>query len=205
MSSLSYLALGDSYTIGEAVFYEENYPSQLVNTLRNEYHIPIESLKIIATTGWTTDELLEGIEKEKPGHSYSMVSLLIGVNNQYRGYPANQFTTEFKLLLEKAISFTSGQPEKVMVVAIPDYGCTPFGKEKAGEIHQDLLWYNEEARNLASGYGIRFCDIFSVSGLAAERAELTASDGLHPSAGMYAKWVELMIPFALSILKNQQS
>ena len=202
MKHYRYLALGDSYTIGEDVPSEANFPSQLVSAISAAEPLSCQQLQVIATTGWTTDELRKGIEEAKPAGPFDLVSLLIGVNNQYRGYPRAQYIEEFQLLLRKAISFAGGNPEKVVVVAIPDYGCTPFGASKAAEIHADLLWYNAEAKRQAEEAGVPFADIFPASRLAAEQPEMTASDRLHPSASMYARWVEIILPVALRILKG---
>lgn len=201
MQYYTYLALGDSYTIGECVSQEFSFPAQLVGALEKQGY-QMDAPKIIATTGWTTDELMAGIEAEKPGSDYDLVSLLIGVNNQYRGYPQEQYLKEFRQLLEKAIGFAGGKSSHVFVVAIPDYGCTPFGKEKADQIFEELCWYNETGRSIAAHYGIAFCDIFPVSRLAAKRPELTASDDLHPSAAMYSRWVEIILPHAISCLSR---
>lgn len=202
MKHYRYLALGDSYTIGEDVSFEENFPSQLVSAISAAESLSCQQLQVIATTGWTTDELLKGIEEAKPEGPFDLVSLLIGVNNQYRGYPREQYIEEFQLLLRKAIAFAGGNPHKVLVVAIPDYGCTPFGSSKADEIHADLLWYNAEAKRQAEESGAAFADIFPVSRLAAEQPGLTASDKLHPSAAMYARWVEIFLPVALRIVNG---
>jgi lysophospholipase L1-like esterase len=205
MINYRYLALGDSYTIGEDVPFEENFPSQLVKAVNSSSPFLCEKPRVIATTGWTTDELLKGLDEEKPEGPFDLVSLLIGVNNEYRGYLQSQYRKDFQALLEKAIEFAGGSPEKVFVVSIPDYGCTPFGAAKSAEIHAGLLWYNEEAKQQATGAGAAFADTFEVSRLASSQPELTASDGLHPSRAMYAKWVEIMLPIALKILKNGHS
>ena len=205
MNTYRYLALGDSYTIGEDVPFEENFPSQLVSAISAAESLSCKQLQVVATTGWTTDELLKGIEEVKPEGSFDMVSLLIGVNNQYRGYSREQYIREFQLLLQKAIAFAGGSPGRVFVVAIPDYGCTPFGLAKREEIYADLLWYNAEAKRQAEEAGIAFADIFPASRFAAEQPELTASDQLHPSAAMYDRWVEIMLPAALRILSGMNA
>ena len=201
----SYLALGDSYTIGEDVDFSDNFPSRLVSRIREETGMEGGRPGIIATTGWTTDELLAGIKEKNPAGPYQMVSLLIGVNNQYRGYPREQYQREFGLLLQTAIDLAGGDAGRVLVIAIPDYGCTPYGAEKAQEINADLRWYNGEAAKQAAEKGIAFADIFPESGLALYDPALTASDRLHPSGLMYAKWVEKMLPLAIEILKKQKN
>lgn len=191
--ALTYLALGDSYTIGESVEEELRWPMQLVNQLNSNgsnYAIP----QIIATTGWTTDELIAAIEKTETLESYDMVSLLIGVNNQYRGYEFGQYETEFVELLEQAIAFAGGDAEKVFVVSIPDYGVTPFGmRGDPEEIAQELDQYNAYAQAQAEERGVRFYNITPISREAAENADLIASDNLHPSGEMYTRWVEEVI------------
>jgi len=196
MKPFRYLALGDSYTIGEAVPESGSFPAQLVRRLEENTGRKNDQLQIIATTGWTTDELLSGISEAKPSDDFDLVSLLIGVNNQYRGYPRNQYSEEFRKLLQLAITFAGGDPERVFVVAIPDYGCTPYGTEKAAVIDEELRWYNAEARQIAAEYQIPFSDIYAVSKEAAANPALTASDNLHPSAEMYARWVEVIFPIA---------
>lgn len=195
-----YLALGDSYTIGEAVPDSENFPSQLVQAISGDGRWKNPELRIIATTGWTSDELMDAIEKENPDNGFHLASLLIGVNNQYRGYPRDQYSREFRQLLEKAIHFAGGNAGRVFVASIPDYGCTPFGAAKADEIFSDLVWYNHEAKKIAADSGVAFCDTFDISRLAATDPALTAHDQLHPSAEMYRRWVEKMLPVALSCL-----
>jgi lysophospholipase L1-like esterase len=198
-----YLALGDSYTIGESVSAEHSFPAQLVKAIEKHGGWNNTECRIIASTGWTTDELLAAIQQENPAAHYDLVSLLIGVNNQYRGYPRTQYSREFRLLIEKAVALACGNPCRVMVIAIPDYGCTPYGNKNAKEIHDDLIWYNGEAREIAADYGIPFCDIFPVSRLAASMPELTAEDQLHPSPLQYNKWMEVILPMALRSLKNE--
>lgn len=185
------LALGDSYTIGEAVKKEERWPEQLALRLRAD-SIKIEP-EIIAKTGWTTDELMQAIQQKNPTGPYDLVSLLIGVNNQYRGYPIDQYEREFKQLLNKAIELAGGNHYHVFVVSIPDYGVTPFVEEKgldsekiASEIHN----YNAIAEKIATLRDVKFIDITPGSKKAADDPALIAEDGLHPSGKMYTMWVE---------------
>lgn len=194
-----YLALGDSYTIGEAVEPEKNFPFQLKDRLAGQ-NLHCEELKIVAKTGWTTAELQEGIARAKPKGPYDLVTLLIGVNNQYRRYERSIYPPEFQNLLEQAIGFAGGRTEKVVVVTIPDYGVTPFGKEMADQIYEDLLWYNGEAHRQAEAKGVSVVDIFEISREAAHNPALLASDNLHPSEHMYRLWVEALFPVALSKL-----
>ena len=142
----------------------------------------------------------KGILRAKPKKDYGLVSLLIGVNNQYRSYPKEQYVKEFNQLLLQAVEFAGGDPRRVVVVAIPDYGCTPFGEEMAEKIFSDLTWYNSEARIQAEKLGIYFADIFPISRMAKTDPELIANDKLHPSAKMYGLWADLILPAALKIL-----
>lgn len=191
--TFTYLALGDSYTIGEAVAEEERWPMQLSQRLGDD-SIKME-VKIIATTGWTTDELLSGIVKADLKGTYDFVSLLIGVNNQYRGYDEDQYEKEFKILMEKAIEFANGNPRHVIVVSIPDYGVTPFTQEKEldkEKIAHELDSYNAIAQKIATLRDVEFINITPTSRKAESDSTLTASDGLHPSGKMYKMWVNQM-------------
>ena len=198
---LSYLALGDSYTIGESVSPEDRWPHQLVARLKEE-GILVNTPEIIATTGWTTDELNAGIEKSGNRLRYDLVSLLIGVNNQYRGYHIEIFKNEFAELLFKAAKYAGNNFDNVFVVSIPDYGVTPFGKEKDPEkIAKEIDTYNAIAKAIAKENGVRFYDINPVSKTAKNVESLTAEDGLHPSAEMYSLWVEVMFEGVKNSLK----
>ena len=180
-NGLRFLALGDSYTIGESVSENERWPNQLSDSLSTK-GFEFEEVNIIATTGWTTAELQAGILKANPDSSYDMVSLLIGVNNQYRGYDVNIYRTEFKELLEKAIVLANGDTKKVFVVSIPNYGVTPFG-ESLGEdrIREELLYYDAIADSIAQTVGIPFVNITPISEDATTNPGLIAGDQLHPS------------------------
>ena len=202
MNTFTYLALGDSYTIGEAVAADQSFPAQLASKLEAGINRSCKKLKIIAKTGWTTDELQKGIQRAKPGSGYDLVTLLIGVNNQYRSYGQDQYKKEFTELLNQAISFASGNQSKVIVVTIPDYGCTPFGAEMAEKIYSDLIWYNETATDIAGSSGVEVVDIFAISRRAKSEPELIASDKLHPSAEMYTIWAEAILPLATRILSE---
>lgn len=191
----NFLALGDSYTIGEAVAENERWPVQLVSQLRDA-GIEIYDPRIIATTGWTTDELLGGIKQSKGLGEYDLVSLLIGVNNQYRGYPIDQQKEEFEVLLKKAIEFAGGDASRVFVVSIPDYGVTPFAINSNQErIAEQIDQYNSINKSISDLYQVQYFDITPISRLAADQPELIATDGLHPSGEMYKMWVELIFPW----------
>ncbi|MDW7694337.1 SGNH/GDSL hydrolase family protein [Flammeovirgaceae bacterium SG7u.111] len=190
-STIKYLALGDSYTIGESVATNERWPVQLSKKLEEE-GLKVEPPKIIATTGWTTDELQKAINAEKITNDYDLVSLLIGVNNQYRGYPFEQYEKEFEELLIQSISFTQNRPERVFVVSIPDYGVTPFASARDSQkIALELDNYNEKASEICEKYQVAFYNITPYSRTAKNDEALLASDGLHPSGKMYTGWVNI--------------
>jgi len=189
--SISYLALGDSYTIGESVAEEMRWPVQLQAKLNREGS-KILSPEIIARTGWTTDELQVAIERSALADTFDMVSLLIGVNNQYRGYDFAQYETEFVELLDRAIKFAEGDKSKVFVVSIPDYGATPFGQSSNPQkIGEELDQYNAYAQSICEGREIPFFNITPISREAVNDPDLVAGDNLHPSGKMYGQWVDL--------------
>lgn len=197
-----YLALGDSYTIGEAVAPDERWPHILQGRLVGE-GVKVEMPKIIATTGWTTDELQAAIDKEKPAKEYDLVSLLIGVNNQYRGYPIDQYKKEFESLLLQAIAFAKGRAERTFVLSIPDYGVTPFAASKnPAKIAKELDEYNAMANSICNQYQVAYVDITPGSRKAANEPSLIAEDGLHPSGKMYKEWVDAAYPIAKSMLSD---
>ncbi|MEP1032224.1 SGNH/GDSL hydrolase family protein [Ekhidna sp.] len=199
-----HLALGDSYTIGEAVNVNERWPVQLARRLRKD-SIQVDPV-IVATTGWTTDELVSGIVKADVEGTYDFVSLLIGVNNQYRGYPIDQYEREFKKLLDQAIQFAGGNPYNVMVVSIPDYGITPFAQKKmldAKKISKELDNYNAIAEKIAKLRDVKFIDITPGSRQAKDNPSLIASDGLHPSGEMYKMWVDRMYEHVFNNLSSR--
>jgi lysophospholipase L1-like esterase len=188
---LKYLALGDSYTIGESVAEDQRWPVQLVRLLNSRGRKYAEP-QIIATTGWRTDDLKKAILVAKPTRDYDLVSLLIGVNNQYQGKPLTDYATEFEDLLQMAISFAGGDKSKVIVVSIPDYGFTPFGKPKQEAITAALNEFNQVNREIAKRVGVRYFNITEISRQGLNDAELVAKDGLHPSGKMYGQWAKLI-------------
>lgn len=193
-AKVSYLALGDSYTIGESVEQSERWPVQLVHKLRSS-GVAIKDPEIVAKTGWTTDELIDAIDQAELKPSYDLVTLLIGVNNQYRGYPIDQQKKEFEILLKKAIEFAGNDTSRVFVVSIPDYGVTPFAEGKDREqIGKEIDVYNTVNFEICKKYGVAYFDITPISRKAATNDALTAGDGLHPSGEMYAQWVEVIHP-----------
>lgn len=189
---LQFLALGDSYTIGESVAASERWPAQLVSVLR-EKDIDIADPQIIATTGWRTDELKNAIEKAELGNHYDLVSLLIGVNNQYQGKPAEQYAVEFQGLLQTAVTLAGGKKENVFVVSIPDYGYTPFGQPRQQEITKALDQFNDLNKEIADRAGVKYVNITDISRNGLSQPDLVAGDGLHPSGKMYTLWVERIV------------
>ena len=194
-----YLALGDSYTIGESVAEEERWPNQLVALVNSSKEIDVT---IIARTGWTTSELWQGIQAANPQGTYDMVSLLIGVNNQYRGYDINEYREEFRFLLEKSIEYAGGNPEHVIVLSIPDWGVTPFawGRDTT-QIAADIDAYNAINLEESQKAGVHYVDVTPVSREAVNDPTLIAADGLHPSGKMYAEWAKLALSVAVEILE----
>ncbi len=198
---VSYLALGDSYTIGTGIEQEHNYPNQLADSLAN-LGFQIDTLQIIATNGWTTTDLKNGIAEHSPSSDFDLVSLLIGVNNQYQWLDIELYKTEFRELLEQAIGFAGGDSRKVFVISIPNYGVTPFAQSKDPEtIRRKIKEYNSIAEDISSEYDVPFINITPISEMAEDDLSLLASDELHPSAKMYSMWIEEMLPTVTHILE----
>lgn len=198
---LTYLALGDSYTIGEAVTEQESFPFQLVAAL-NAKTIAMAKPKIIAKTGWTTDELQAAIIAEDNTQVYDLVTLLIGVNNQYRDYSPTVYRKEFRELLQTAIAFAGGNKNHVFVVSIPDWSATPFAKQSGrnlDEISNNIATFNAINKEEALALAINYTDITPASRDALTDNDLLASDGLHPSGIMYSQWVKSLLPSVLKI------
>ena len=199
MSAVRYLALGDSYTIGESVSLEDRWPNQLVKLFEAE-EIQTE-VTIIAHTGWTADELWQGIQTNPPEGIYDLVTLLIGVNNQYRGYPVNGYREDFRFMLGKAIEYAGGNSSHVVVLSIPDWGVTPFAADRdpqvIGQQIDEFNAINLEETKLA---GAHYVDVTPISREAVNDTMLIAPDGLHPSGKMYAKWAEKTLPSVKEIL-----
>ena len=196
----TYLALGDSYTIGEAVAAHERWPAVLVQRLRRD-GMPIDEPQIVAVTGWTTDELAQGMDAAALLPPYGLVTLQIGVNNQYRGRPAGDYREQFAGLLDRAIALAGGRAARVVVASIPDWGVTRFAREQGRDrarIAAELDAYNALARAETERGGARFVDI---TGTSRQHPELLADDGLHPSAAQYALWVEAIEPAVRAALR----
>ena len=181
------LALGDSYTIGESVAETDRYPVQLAHALK------IGEPQIIAKTGWTTDELNAAIDKADPHGPFDLVTLLIGVNNQYRGRSADEYRQQFTGLLQRAIGFAGGKAKNVVVISIPDWGVTPFAKDRdRAKIAREIDQFNAINREETLKAGARYVDITPESRKAANDPSLVAGDGLHPSGKMYSEWTQLI-------------
>ena len=191
----TFLALGDSYTIGEGVPSAECWPVQLVLRLRNE-GVDIDAPRIVARTGWTTDELSVAMDAETFDPPYALVTLLIGVNNQYRGRSLDEYRTQFRTLLQRAIVLAGGKASHVVVVSIPDWGVTPLARDEnrdATEVADQIDDFNAAACAQIETLGVRWVDVTTISRMARRRSEL-AADGLHPSGAQYARWVEAILP-----------
>jgi lysophospholipase L1-like esterase len=196
-----YLALGDSYTIGESVDENQRFPVQLSARLRSD-NIDLADPLIIAKTGWTTDELMSSINEKNLTGTYDFVTLLIGVNNQYRGRSIENYREEFKTLLNKAISFAGGDVKKVLVISIPDWGVTPFAKDReADKIAKEIDEFNNINKTESISAGVNYSDITTISRKAKDDATLVAPDGLHPSGKMYTQWVDKFYSDVKNIFK----
>jgi lysophospholipase L1-like esterase len=191
----SYLALGDSYTIGESVPVYENFPTQVSQLLRKTGH-KIHAPEILAKTGWTTGELISAINQHRFLNKYDFVSLLIGVNNQYRGRSVEEYKKEFEELLKLAIAFAGNDPSKVVVLSIPDWGVTPFaeGRDRS-QIAKDIDVYNSANKEITVQNNVHYIDITPLTREAITDQSLLAPDGLHPSAKDYQRWAERVALF----------
>ncbi len=194
MPILRYLALGDSYTIGEGVLESERWPNQLAQKLTSAGMNT--DVTIIARTGWTVNDLWQGIQVNPPEGTYDLVTLLIGVNDQYRGHPAVGYRDDFRFLLNIAIEFAGGDPDRVIVLSIPDWGLTPFAAGRdTRAIAEEIDEFNSINREEAEKAGVHYVDITPISRTVTADSDLIAVDGLHPSGRMYSEWVELSFPW----------
>jgi lysophospholipase L1-like esterase len=194
------LSLGDSYTIGEAVSEADRWPMHLAELLRDR-GVPVETPTIVAQTGWTTDELAAGIEAANPTGTFDLVTLLIGVNDQYRGRGVDEFRVQLRALLRRAVDFAGGHSQRVIVVAIPDWGVTPFaeGRDRA-RIGAEIDAFNDTIRLDAQSIGARYVDIAAIARRARTTPAYITHDWLHPSGAMYAEWARAILPVAASAL-----
>lgn len=191
--SITFLALGDSYTESTGEVQHNGWPAQLVSLL-NKKKIPVASPKIVAKVGWTTTDLITHINAEDLQPPYDLVSLLIGVNNQYQGLPLDTFKAEFPALLETAIRLANNNPDNVFVLSIPDYSVTPFARFKdKKKIAQELETYNSIIEDVANQYQVQFIEITELSKKAAFNRSLIVSDSLHPSGKMYKTWAKKIV------------
>lgn len=199
--SIRYLALGDSYTVGEGVAAGDSWPATLVQRLRRG-GVVIDEPCIVAVTGWSTDELAAGIDAAGLTPPYDLVSLQIGVNNQYRSRPPGEYRSQFAALLARAITLAGGHAGHVVVLSIPDWGVTRFAREQARDaarIAHELDVFNAIARDESTRAGARYVDITAIS---RQHPQLVADDGLHPSAAQYALWAAAIAPVVQAALRS---
>ncbi|MRX66418.1 Lysophospholipase L1 [Flavobacterium resistens] len=205
-SSIKYLALGDSYTIGQSVCETCRYPEQLKTKLQTIYTETVFSLKIIAQTGWSTSDLISAINTQNPDSNYDLVTLLIGVNNQYQHQDFSVYEKEFPQLLNKAIALAKGDNKNVIVLSIPDYAYTPFTKNYTDEnrmkISNELNNYNSFAERYCITKNVAFISITDITRQGLNNPSLVASDGLHPSETAYKMFVERMLPKVKMVLQD---
>ncbi|HTG33148.1 MAG TPA: SGNH/GDSL hydrolase family protein [Thermoanaerobaculia bacterium] len=197
-----YLALGDSYTIGESVGAADRWPVRLAALLR-ERGVAVADPEIVARTGWTVRELSQGIDAAAPHGAYELVTLLIGVNDQYRGGDAEAYRADFVAMLRRAAGFAGGRVERVVVLSIPDWGVTPFAEKSGrdrGKIATEIDRFNQINREETARAGAHYVDVTPISRKAATERSLIAIDGLHPSGTMYAEWARLALPAAQAAL-----
>lgn len=202
-AELRYLALGDSYSIGEGVAEEGRWPLQLAAALR-EQGLAVSAPEILATTGWTTDELASATHRHRFSPPYDLVSLLIGVNNQYRGRDLDNFRDEFGALLDHAIQLAGSRADRVIVVSIPDWGTTTFAARSGRDLEavaREIDAFNRVKQEEAVARGVAFVDITGISRFAGDAEGMLAEDGLHPSAAQYARWTAAIAPVAARLLR----
>jgi lysophospholipase L1-like esterase len=198
----TFLSLGDSYTIGESVAEQDRWSVQLAAMLR-EKGVDVAPPDIIARTGWTTAELAEAIRQSGNADTYDLVSLLIGVNNQYRAEPLDRYRAEVRELLQTAIRFAGGRPGRVIVLSIPDWGVTPFARDRdPAQIAAGIDAFNAACREEAQKAGVRFFDITPLTRQVGNDPSQVASDGLHYSGRQHRRWAEMVLPEVMELLKK---
>lgn len=208
MTPIRYLALGDSYTIGEKVAEKDRWPNQLAALIEASPQFQQAAgvdedihVRIIARTGWTVNELWQGMQVNPPSGRYDLVSLLIGVNDQYRGLPVDGYRDDFRFMLGKAVEYAGGDPKRVIVLSIPDWGFTPFAADRDTEpISQQIDEFNAVNLEETEAVGAHYVDVTVISRMAMDDFDLITGDRLHPSGKMYAMWAEKTLPLALEIL-----
>lgn len=208
MTPIRYLALGDSYTIGEKVAEKDRWPNQLAALIEASPQFQQAAgvdedihVRIIARTGWTVNELWQGMQVNPPSGRYDLVSLLIGVNDQYRGLPVDGYRDDFRFMLGRAVEYAGGDPKRVIVLSIPDWGFTPFAADRDTEpISQQIDEFNAVNLEETEAVGAYYVDVTVISRMAMDDFDLITGDRLHPSGKMYAMWAEKTLPLALEIL-----
>jgi lysophospholipase L1-like esterase len=202
LKQLRFLSLGDSYTIGENVPADHRWPNQLVKLLSSR-GIMVSDPTIIAKTGWTTQDLIEALHKGDLKENFDLVSLLIGVNNQYQGLGLRDYRRDFKVLMQQALFYARGNPNRVIVLSIPDWGKTPFAGDRNRDlIRKEIDAFNDINRYEAGVSGSHYIDVTEVSRRALADSSLIGNDRLHPSGKMYAEWVALVLPVVIKILQK---
>lgn len=202
--SLRFLALGDSYSVGEGVAAAQCWPRQLAQRLRAD-GVDLGDPQIVATTGWTTDELSAGMDAATLVPPYDLVTLSIGVNNQYRGRDTDNYRREFAALLQRAIALAGLRPQRVVVVSIPDWGATAFGQGSGRDtamIAAELDAFNAINRDEARRHNVAWADVSAISRRAGSQARQLAEDGLHPSGAQYTAWLSQIQPLAQTALSS---
>jgi lysophospholipase L1-like esterase len=192
-----FLALGDSYTIGQSVNEEERWPVLFVKSLKSSGK-QFRSPDIIATTGWTTRDLIFSVDNAKPATDYDLVSLMIGVNNQFQGRTIDEYRTEFRTLLSKSIVLAKGDADHVFVLSIPDWGATPYGEGDRANISSEIDAFNAAAKEECEKQKVLFIDITPISRQALNDPTMLARDNLHFSGKMHQRWVDTIIPLMKS-------
>lgn len=215
---IRYLALGDSYTIGEGVHPSDRWPAQLAASLQRS-GVDCAAPEYVARTGWTTDELSSALAialgQGAITPPFDLVSLQIGVNNHYRGRPLPEFRKQFSGLLKQAIHLAGELTNRVLVISIPDWGVTPFAEKLFREqgykvvpaeharVTFEIDAYNAAKQTEALQYGVHFIDITPLTRvISADPDDWLVDDQLHPSPPMYAAWVERILPVAQSVLRR---
>lgn len=191
---LQMLCLGDSYTIGEGIEQGKTWPFLLKEKL-NVAGIKMNDPEIIARTGWTTGELLQALEEKNIRKEFDVVTLLIGANNQFRGYSLDIFSEELEKLIQQAVRLAGTRKERVFLISIPDWSTTPFAEDRdRRKISSEIVLFNEEQKKLAQKYELTYINIFDLSGSLSSDSSMLAEDGLHPSGRQYERWTEVMLP-----------